>query len=53
MRQPKKEARRVCNQGRANAISDEEYTTFGVRLIFAFSAFFAWILLDMALGGAA
>lgn len=53
MRQPKKEARRGCNQGRANAISNEEYTTFGVRLIFAFSAFFAWILLDMALGGAA
>ena len=29
------------------------YTTFGVRLIFMFAAFFAWILLDMALGGAA
>lgn len=43
-----KKARRGCNQGRANAISNEEYTTFGVGLIFAFSAFFAWILLDMA-----
>lgn len=53
MRQHKKEARRGCNQGRANAVSDEEYTTFGVRLIFGFAAFLAFILLDMALGGAA
>lgn len=44
----KKKARQGCNQWRANAVSDEEYTTFGVGLIFAFSAFFAWILLDMA-----
>lgn len=43
-----KKARRGCNQGRANAISNEEYTTFGVGLIFAFAAFFTWILLDMA-----
>ena len=49
----KKKARRGCNQGRANARSNEEYTTFGVGLIFMFAAFFAWILLDMALGGAA
>lgn len=48
MRQPKKEARRGYNQGRANAISNEEYTTFGVGLIFMFAAFFAWVLLDMA-----
>lgn len=48
-----KKARQGCNRGRANAISNEEYTTFGVGLIFAFAAFFAWILLDMALGGAA
>lgn len=53
MQQPKKEARRGCNLGRANAVSDEEYTTFGVGLIFMFAAFFAWILVDMALGGAA
>lgn len=44
----KKKARQGCNQGRANAISNEEYTTFGVGLIFAFAAFFEWILLDMA-----
>ena len=44
----KKKARQGCNQGRANAISTEEYTTFGVGLIFAFAAFFALILLDMA-----
>ena len=43
-----KKARRDCNQGRANAISNEEYTTFGVGLVFAFAAFFAWVLLDMA-----
>ena len=49
----KREARRGCNQGRAFARSNEEYTTFGVGLIFMFAAFFAWILLDMALGGAA
>lgn len=48
-----KKARQGCNRGRANAISNEEYTTFGVGLIFMFAAFFAWILLDMALGGAA
>lgn len=44
----KKNARQGCNRGRAKAISNEEYTTFGVGLIFAFAAFFAWILLDMA-----
>lgn len=44
----KKDARQGCNRGRANAISNEEYTTFGVGLIFLFAAFFAWILLDMA-----
>lgn len=44
----KKNARQGCNHGRANAISSEEYTTFGVGLIFAFAAFFAWVLLDMA-----
>lgn len=44
----KKKARRGCNQGRAKALSNEEYTTFGVGLIFAFAAFFAWVLLDMA-----
>ena len=43
-----KKARRGCNQGRANAISSDEYTTFGVGLAFMFAAFFAWILLDMA-----
>lgn len=48
-----KKARQGCNQGRAFARSNEEYTTFGVRLIFMFAAFFAWILLDMAVGGAA
>lgn len=44
----KREARRGCNRGRAKAISNEEYSTFGVGLAFAFAAFFAWILLDMA-----
>lgn len=44
----KKKARHGCNQGRAFARSNEEYTTFGVGLIFTFAAFFAWILLDMA-----
>lgn len=44
----KKEARQGCNRGRAKAISNEEYTTFGVGLAFMFAAFFAWILLDMA-----
>lgn len=44
----KKKARRGCNRGRAKALSNEEYTTFGVGLIFLFAAFFAWILLDMA-----
>lgn len=44
----KKEARQGCNRGRAKAISNEEYTTFGVWLAFMFAAFFAWILLDMA-----
>ena len=43
-----KKARQGCNQGRAKALSNEEYNTFGVGLIFAFAAFFAWILLDMA-----
>ena len=43
-----KKARRGCNQGRANAISKEEYTTFGVGLVFAFAAFFALVLADMA-----
>lgn len=43
-----KKARRGCNRGSAFARSNEEYTTFGVRLIFMFAAFFAWILLDMA-----
>lgn len=44
----KKNARQGCNRGRAKAISNEEYTTFGVGLIFAFATFFAWMLLDMA-----
>lgn len=44
----KKEARQGCSQGRAFARSNEEYTTFGVGLIFTFAAFFAWMLLDMA-----
>ena len=44
----KKNARQGCNRGRAFARSKGEYTTFGVGLIFAFAAFFAWILLDMA-----
>lgn len=44
----KKEARQGCNRGRANAISSEEYSTFGVGLAFMFAAFFAWVLLDMA-----
>ena len=44
----KKKARQGYNQGRASARSNEEYTTFGVGLILAFAAFFAWILLDMA-----
>ena len=44
----KKKARQGCNQGRANAISNKEYTTFGVGLIFGFVALFAFILLDMA-----
>ena len=44
----KKNARHGCNRGRANAISNEEYSTFGVGLAFMFAAFFAWILLDMA-----
>lgn len=43
-----KKARRGCGQGRAFARSNEEYNTFGVGLIFTFAAFFAWILLDMA-----
>lgn len=43
-----KKARRGCSQGRAKAISSEEYTTFGVGLAFMFAAFFAWMLLDMA-----
>lgn len=44
----KKEARQGCNNGRAKAISSDKYTTFGVGLAFMFAAFFAWILLDMA-----
>lgn len=44
----KKNARQGCNRGRAKAISNEEYTTFGVELAFMFAAFFAWMLLDMA-----
>lgn len=44
----KKNARQGCNQGRAFARSNEEYTTFGVGLALMFAAFFAWILLDMA-----
>ena len=44
----KKTARQGCNRGRANAISNEEYTTFGGGLAFMFAAFFAWILIDMA-----
>ena len=44
----KKNARQGCNQGRAKALSNEEYNTFGVGLAFMFAAFFAWILLDMA-----
>lgn len=44
----KKNARQGSNRGRAKALSNEEYTTFGVGLAFMFAAFFAWILLDMA-----
>lgn len=44
----KNNARQGCNRGRAKALSNEEYTTFGVGLAFMFVAFFAWILLDMA-----
>ena len=44
----KKNARQGCNRGRAKALSNEEYSTFGVGLAFMFAAFFAWILLDMA-----
>ena len=44
----KKNARQGCNRGRAFARSNEEYNTFGVGLAFMFAAFFAWILLDMA-----
>lgn len=43
-----KKARQGCNRGRAFARSNEEYNTFGVGLIFTFAAFFAWVLLDMA-----
>ena len=43
-----KNARQGCNRGRAKSISNEEYNTFGVGLAFMFAAFFAWILLDMA-----
>lgn len=44
----KKNARQGCNRGRAKALSSEEYNTFGVGLAFMFAAFFAWVLLDMA-----
>lgn len=44
----KKNARQGCNRGRAKALSNEEYTTFGVGLALMLAAFFAWILLDMA-----
>lgn len=44
----KRNARQGCSQGRAFARSNEEYTTFGVWLAFMFAAFFAWVLLDMA-----
>ena len=44
----KKNARQGCNRGRAKAISNEEYNTFGVGLAFMFAAFFAWILPDIA-----
>lgn len=44
----KREARQGCNRGRAKALSNEEYTTFGVGLALMLAAFFAWILLDMA-----
>ena len=44
----KKNARQGCNRGRAKALSNEEYTTFGVGLIFTVAAFFARVLLDMA-----
>lgn len=44
----KKKARRGCNQGRAFARSNEELNTFGSGLALMFAAFFAWILLDMA-----
>ena len=43
-----KKARQGCNRGRAFARSTEELNTFGVGLIFTFAAFFAWMLLDMA-----
>lgn len=48
MMDEKREARQGCNRGRAKAISNEEYSTFGVGLAFMFAAFFAWVLLDMA-----
>lgn len=44
----KKNARQGYNHRRAKALSSEEYTTFGVGLALMFAAFFAWILLDMA-----
>ena len=44
----KKNARQGCNRGRAKAISNEEYTTFGVGLALMLAAFFALVLADMA-----
>ena len=44
----KKNARQGCNRGRAKALSNDKYTTFGVGLAFMFAALFAWMLLDMA-----
>lgn len=44
----KKNARRGCSQGRANAISKEELNAFGSGLVLMLAGFFAWILLDMA-----
>ena len=42
-----KKARQGCNQGRANAISNEDLNTFGVGLALMFAGFFALVLADM------
>lgn len=47
-----KKARRGCNQGRANAISNEELNTFGSGLALMLAGFFATALADMGAGWA-